>query len=1552
MVLTSASVINRFGDADILVRRDGEPPSSAGVRWLEPRAPVPGLDALPLPDLAVLQIPGATAVGHPCVWLGETPTGGPVMAAAFVPGRLPVETVDGDIARVRSEPDGKLVVYRSEEPGAGLGGGPLLSLDSGRVVGVVKADRFDPDGSQVASVVEALRMWRPDIWAMNQAFHRSDKRWQQALRPESAVRDPLGATRRLLKDTLQAVARRTWSLPPLKDRSALHQTVWVRRVPQSSTHRVARGPSEFAAAERFHWQPTRAGGRVTVVRGLPGYGKSWLLAFHAETLAQEGLMSLEAGTDPERLRIPLLADCATFGYHLPANPSMDQVATALLRSTRATDPHSDPADDAALLACEVLDQGRAVICLDAVDEVPKLFRRRVQTALRLLAAGTNTLVISTRHSSLALLEEISASDRVDVETLGFTHREASRFIGVWLDHDPERRRPLDRALANSASLTAVASVPLLLSFLCRLADVPGGTTAFPTSKAQLCEEVVKSLLSGRWRSLERNAYDPDDPPDPVRRLKALSHAFGTMLDGWRSSMESVPRARLSRLLADHPDAERLRASAVARWETWQRASEAEPTQPPPDPVVWEFTFDGLLVDDGPGGSEPAVKALHSALRDFLLATYVAGLDQSARRDVLERHRYFDADWQEVFVLAASLLDSPDALVRDILDLPKDPWFSQAYFAARCVAECGDRVSEDTANRLLGVLVDEGTSPRLSDSRRRLAAFGQLVRAGVAPAVARAVAASAEEEPAPAEENSVSAAEDSVSAAEDVATADAEPGDRTTAAAVAEQGTVRERRLEAITALAELGHPEGIGRAERLLSPSVPQQTRQRLITALAATDSPRAIDRAVDFLLTAGRNTDVEAFVAALRPSSTPLLEAAERLLRARSLQKEARVALAAALMECGNTGTGIVRAVAHDVTSDWALRSRLYTLLINAGVPNAVEEAMDGLAHPTLRPADKSYVIEALIRQGIDEALTSAASLMVDTVIPWARRRELAAAVCTSGPAGLELVRSQCTRHAPLDMVFPHLLALVAAGDPAGCAVARDFCNDPAVVPGARGFLCHALLEAAPGRAETDAALSMAGSDELTAGHRFRLVTALARAAAAETTQALHAALARGLDDVSWPLVSRQLAAASEPGRQALLSVVGTDTHSWRIRVESVLALATTHEDTVRRAVAELNVPGMPALWRSRLVFGLSLAGSAMFVPELAASLRTTRGAYEVFYRFMQGPNASLDEHFHRYYADLAEAMEQLPQRGAAIAWNDDLLSSCGITWESDEERRALLAWSYEQIQERVGKALHDVMLPDQLNAFSAAIDDSDEGGAFDWMISNFPEYQEFVQEELKNLKEDLQSGRLVPPDSLRNDHSSVPTMRALQHVAKALAGLPVIGPGRSWAPYFDHIRSHRHALLTDHHASSLLELAYRLDPRWPLHHGQLFTILHCRAEGVDATEALSRDSSLHIDLLNNLYGQGDFWMLYLCGSFGAQCFPRDAPTHFYAALGAEGLAHHDLAVRLMGISGEYAEDWQVAQGTQTIRECGERHRWEPSASQDLIDALAGRGPGSSTSA
>lgn len=94
-------------------------------------------------------------------------------------------------------------------------------------------------------------------------------------------------------------------------------------------------------------------------------------------------------------------------------------------------------------------------------------------------------------------------------------------------------------------------------------------------------------------------------------------------------------------------------------------------------------------------------------------------------------------------------------------------------------------------------------------------------------------------------------------------------------------------------------------------------------------------------------------------------------------------------------------------------------------------------------------------------------------------------------------------------------------------------------------------------------------------------------------------------------------------------------------------------------------------------------------------------------------------------------------------IKIDNQLLDDLGLGSLSDDEKKALLAHLYEQLEINVGKVLASKMTDEQLDEFEAFVDSNDEEGALKWLESNFPNYKDVVAEELEKLKEELKSGK-----------------------------------------------------------------------------------------------------------------------------------------------------------------------------------------------------------------
>jgi Trypsin-like peptidase domain/Protein of unknown function (DUF5663) len=1502
LVMTAAHVVERFGSQSLWVRWGNRQPVIAMTEWILPPHGTPGIDVYPLPDLAVLKVPAALDLDHPCVMLSEKITGREFAAQGFTRG-VTIDGVSPDpvvvtFEGIKPEPGGDLIKCKGAILEEGMSGGPLLDLESGLVIGVVKAQRArDLPAGLYASHANGLLSNRADLWALCQLVHQTDKRWVQAIRPGAVVRDPRQAAISVLEKTLQGVQERIWNLPTHVNRAALHQTIWVQRV-ASSDVRTSAGGVPVSVGERFRWRPLRENGKTIIVRGLPGHGKSWLLAYHAETIATNSLAALESSVDPTRLRLPVLIDATNLGAVLPPNPDRNDVVQAVLSTAGLG---GVTGGEIMIAAREAFESGRLVVCTDGLDEVPVRFRPRLQKALAIIAASLSSLVVATRYNTLNLLDRMPTEGRVDVETLGFTPREAARFATVWLSRDPDRRAALMRAIETNSPLRDLASVPLLLSFLCRLAGDQYRAGALPTSRTLLYQEVLDSLLSGKW-SGAGNQIDPEWSSEPNKRLRALADSLGALLDSWRSSGDSISRAELSAQLARHPDYERLRLLSVARWNAWQREREAEPTEPPPDPVLWEFAFDGLLVY----GDSDSVRILHPSLRDFLLASYLANLDTGALQAALERHRWFDADWQDIFAAAMPLIADPNPLIRSIIAVPGDPWLSQALFAAKCVAEGGTKVTDETSRQVIHALLDRTKLARLADVRRSAEGLAALVRAGIEPAVSRALSICA--------------------AAED---------------------TRRELYLAVVSMLADTGHPEGVSRAVDLLkSGGIPRRHRETLISALSATEDEDVLALLFDRLTTTGMPGDLEAFLAAVKPQSDRLIATAVRLLRARRLAYTARTTIAAALIECGDPGIEAVRQAANDETMEWAFRCRTGALLINADVPGAAEQANGVLRNPSVRALDKSYLIEAMLRSSELTALPMAASLMLDHYLDWSRRAALASAICALGTEGITLLRQQLTAGLPLELTVRHLVALVEVRDPIGVPLAIRIAQQEGMPSSIRATVLLALWQWEPDAAAIAAAVQLVGDAGLEHFDRIRLTAALIRADAPGGMDALRATLEGDDGNSRWPETSRMIAAAGRSGRRALAALVADPSLSWGIRSEAILALASTatKEEEVTAVVTEATANEIPSAWHDRLIFSLTAAGYSQFADAVISYLPTREGAYNVIYEYLRRPNASLDWYFNNLSA-LTAAMSVLPE-SSRTSINAELMRECNLTWVSDTELKILGQWFYKLMEVRVGRSLFNLMTNNQFKEFQDLVDSSENGASnddgLDWLNTNFPEYGSFVRQEYGILKEEIKTGKIKPPQTGHESSTEDETLTSMQFVLAKLDQFASLVRRRDIDDSLAFLDRNRNVLLS-RNSELLLEAAIRLNASWPFHQTLLFAVRYTRSTSIQDLSQLSVDSNLTWERLVEFLDNGDHEMLYLCGSFAAFHFPRSASCIFYAAIGFELLGRHEAAVVQMRRSGSLADEEQLAQGRDTVmNKLNVRFKWADDHVTDLINALS----------
>ena len=405
----------------------------------------------------------------------------------------------------------QIVKVKEASLDAGMSGAPVLDLEVGAVIGYVKASRGigKPYGGYVVAASELQRLRIPCA-AQSELHHKVNRTWYSAQAGDFDGPDPVAATKVIIEAVAHAADQREQSLPDGVDARALHQTVWIRRRPELDASTTRTTP-------RQRWRTERALAGLTVIAGDPGIGKSWLLAHHVSAAAKQAQDHLNAGGVLEDCTVPIRLNCATLVGGVGNDATLASLAKTLVS---ATVPQAlvGGTDDRGLVSAieRALTDGRVLVCLDGLDEMPTGLRASLKLTLLSLLSRGNAVVIASRPTALTTVDEVAIDNRVDFELIGFTFRETVNFVRVWHKDHPEAADRLLSALTDRDELAQLAEVPLLLSFFCRLTDPFGRADYHPTNRTQLYRDVALHLLSGRWRGT-RSPDDVEAMPDAVLR---------------------------------------------------------------------------------------------------------------------------------------------------------------------------------------------------------------------------------------------------------------------------------------------------------------------------------------------------------------------------------------------------------------------------------------------------------------------------------------------------------------------------------------------------------------------------------------------------------------------------------------------------------------------------------------------------------------------------------------------------------------------------------------------------------------------------------------------------------------------------------------------------------------------------------------------------------------------------------------------------------------------------------------------------------------------------
>jgi formylglycine-generating enzyme required for sulfatase activity len=370
-----------------------------------------------------------------------------------------------------------------------------------------------------------------------------------------------------------------------------------------------------------------------VVLGDPGAGKTTLLRHLSATLARQ----------VDRPWVPLFESL----------PRLLREGRSLLdRVVRRLELAGHPAQGVKAVLDREGQQGRLLVLLDGLDEVPREEQDQAAALLRDLAATwpATPLVVTSRpigyHRPGAGFRELSL--------LPFDAERRREFLARWFGRatgraDDERAREALASLSGP-ELAELAGNPLYLTLMALLFE---RGTAPDGNRTRLYDQVFDLLLEGKHRLLET----PIERPEAVRQ--ALRHlAFAMTVD----NRDAESRNRLEeRLYQPEADAVCRLLERVPRWRQSLRPFFDE---------VAERT--GIL---GPhDGPDTDWRFWHRTFREALAAERLEEEDrgQGGRAALLARARAITAEadqsrWAEPFALLVGRVERPDELVRALVE---------------------------------------------------------------------------------------------------------------------------------------------------------------------------------------------------------------------------------------------------------------------------------------------------------------------------------------------------------------------------------------------------------------------------------------------------------------------------------------------------------------------------------------------------------------------------------------------------------------------------------------------------------------------------------------------------------------------------------------------------------------------------------------------------------------------------------------------------------------------------------------------------------------------
>jgi hypothetical protein len=415
---------------------------------------------------------------------------------------------------------------------------------------------------------------------------------------------------------------------------------------------------EYAQKEEIRWEEfvrrVQHEKRAALI-GAPGSGKTFGTRHLVLTLAQQAVQQLQNGAALDAIQIPLW---------LPASLLAEK---GNLASAIAEYLPNAPTE----WLQHTLKQGRFLLVIDALDELPETQQNRFRDCAQQLDNTTGIVLVTCRtmhwEERSQWLGWKKLPDAAELAPLNL--REQRAIAERFFSENPRGAQAMQQRLRESYVLRHACRTPLLLTFACLLQSE--NQLHSDLTYAQLYARILRYLIQGKWRNVAEPLAASDMGEERVlRQLETLA---------WNLFLQS-PERNLFTL------------------DAWVSAGSNAPSAPlDPAELLEKLERVGVVVSAGYDDvrEDRQWSFAHRSILEFLAARCLSR--QPNWLDEISQHFWFQPEWVEVLTFLVGLVENADPLVERLEGEQDDIFGSMLLLQARVVGF--GRVSDTVAQRV-------------------------------------------------------------------------------------------------------------------------------------------------------------------------------------------------------------------------------------------------------------------------------------------------------------------------------------------------------------------------------------------------------------------------------------------------------------------------------------------------------------------------------------------------------------------------------------------------------------------------------------------------------------------------------------------------------------------------------------------------------------------------------------------------------------------------------------------------------------------------------------